>query len=352
MSNQNQDDRAKLTAYETEQVREIAAWKSKPPNPLSELFKRITLPGAKYVEKVIPDDLVRVAIEKAYKASELLDGREAVQRLAGVKDLRELWDKPLDECDRLAFRVSIESQTLATVEGAATGAGGIFTTLIDLPLLFVLSLRTILKIGHCYGYTLNHGRDQRFVLGILIAATSGSLETKRKRLEHLRELEDFLIKETQQEILAEEALSFLFQLEIFEDIPGVGAISGALLNLGFMRRVDLTAQRVFQERWLRHNGKVHTIMPAPIHERYLVGGWAGALERAVYSGSYGLAFGITLPAWIMASLVPLMTNALADGVRDGTAADSEAVDQALNGPPATAHSSVNTSASTPSPASA
>jgi hypothetical protein len=299
MSNPNQADLTQLTAYETEQVRQIAAWKSKPPNPLSELVKKITLTGAKYVEKVIPDDLVRVATEKAYKASELLDAREAVQRLAGVKDLRELWDKPLEECDRLAFRVHIESQTLATLEGAATGAGGVFTTLLDVPLLFVLSLRTILKIGHCYGYRLEHGKDQRFVLGVLIAATSGSLDTKRKRLDQLRELEHLLIEETQEEILAEEALSFLFQLEIFEDIPGVGAISGAWLNLSFMRRVDHTAQRVFQERWLRHNGKVQTIMPALVHERHVVGGWAGALGRAAYSGCYGLAFGVTLPAWIV-----------------------------------------------------
>jgi hypothetical protein len=318
MSNHNQETRSKLTPYETEQVWQIAAWKSKPPHPLSELFKRITLPAAKYVEKVIPDELVRVAIEKAYKVSELIAGRKAIERLAGVTDLKELRNKPLEECDSVASRVGVEAQTLATVEGAATGAGGVLTTLIDLPLLFVLSLRTILKIGHCYGYPLDHEKDRRFVLGVLIAATSGSLDTKRRRLEQLRDLEDLLIAETQQEIVAEEALSLLFQLEIFEEIPGVGAISGALLNMAFMRKVGHTAQRVFQERWLRHNEKVHRILPAPIHERHLVGGWAGALGRAVYSGSYGLAFGVTLPVWMVASLVPMMANALADGHRNGS----------------------------------
>ena len=47
MSNSIKDNGAKLTEYEAEQVRQIAAWKSKPPNPLSELFKKITIPGAK-----------------------------------------------------------------------------------------------------------------------------------------------------------------------------------------------------------------------------------------------------------------------------------------------------------------
>ena len=115
----------------------------------------------------------------------------------------------------------------ATVEGAATGAGGVLTTVIDIPLLFILSLRTILRIGHCYGYTLDHPHDQKFVLGVLIAATSGSLATRRKRLDQLREIEHLLVEETQEEILADELLSLLFQLEIFEEVPGVGLISGA-----------------------------------------------------------------------------------------------------------------------------
>jgi hypothetical protein len=44
---------AELTDYERDQVRQIAAWKSEPPNPLAGMFKRITLPGAKVVEQVI-----------------------------------------------------------------------------------------------------------------------------------------------------------------------------------------------------------------------------------------------------------------------------------------------------------
>ncbi len=59
MSVANQDARAKLTAYEAAQVQEIAVWKSKGPNLLSELVKGMTMPGAKLVEKVLPDNLVQ-----------------------------------------------------------------------------------------------------------------------------------------------------------------------------------------------------------------------------------------------------------------------------------------------------
>ncbi|MFI5454309.1 MAG: EcsC family protein [Isosphaerales bacterium] len=308
MSTQSKAARAKLTPYESEQVERIAAWKSMPPHPFSELFKRIALPVAKAVERVLPDRVVRMAIEKAYDASEMLAGQADIKLQAGVRDLRDMLHKPLEECDGLADQVSAGSQAWATVQGAATGAGGVLTTLIDIPLLFVLSLRTIVKIGHCYGYPLEGTLERRLVLGLLITATAGTLETKHKRLEQLKELEDLVIEETQEEILSEEALSVLFQLEIFDGVPGVGVISGALLNLAFLRRVDRTAMRVFQERWLRDNGKIRTIAPAATHARDLAPGWSGAFGRAAHAGVYTLGFGAALPVCFVASLFKPMDN--------------------------------------------
>ncbi len=319
--------RSELTAYEEEQVRRIAAWKSEPPNPLTELWKRISLPVARAIEKIIPDRMVRVAIEKAYDATDWLAGQEAVKRRAGVRDLTELKHKPLEECDALAAGVGASAQTLALVEGAATGAGGVYTTLLDVPLLFVLAVGSIRKIGHCYGYSLDARKDRHFVLGVLVAAMAGWLEVRRERIHHLRELEDLLIVETQEDIVAEEALSFLFQLEIFEDVPGIGAASGAALNWFFIRRVNETARMVFQERWLRDNGRVEHIEPAEAPAWYLAGGWTGAFNRAAYSGFYCLGFGVTLPVYAVGALFRPMDNALTRGLRDGAAAAIERASQ-------------------------
>ena len=103
----------KLSAYESEQVRRIAAWKSEPPNPLNELWKRVSLPVAREVERLIPDAIVRAAIIKAYDVSELLAGQEAIKRRAGVRDLAELKHKPLEECDALAAGVERSAEALA-----------------------------------------------------------------------------------------------------------------------------------------------------------------------------------------------------------------------------------------------
>ena len=237
--------------------------------------------------------------------------------------------KPLEECDRLANRVGTGSQAVSVIEGAATGVGGPLTTLIDIPLLFVLSLRTILKIGHCFGYPLDRPRDRRYVLAVLLAAMSGSLTTRQERLGRLRDIEDWLGEEVELDVVAEEIASFLFQLEAFGDVPGVGVASGALLNLWLIRRVDATARRVFQERWLRDNGKLDWVEPAEATDRSLAPGWSGALTRAAYSGFYYIGFGVALPAWFVSSWFRPLDNPLTRGGRDGASAARDGVDQLL-----------------------
>ena len=291
-------DRALLTSYEIEQIREIANWKSEPPNALSELWKRLTLPGASLIERVIPDRWVVVAIEKCCDLAENLSNPEEIKCRASVDDLIRQRLRPLEECDRLAEKVARRALALGTIEGALTGAGGFLTTIVDIPLLFVLSVRTILRIGYCYGYRLDGPGYRQYVLGVLITAVAGSAETRRHRLDRLHEVEDWIIRETQEEIIIEEFTAVMFQFELFGLVPGVGIISGGLLNLAFLSRVEETSRRAFQERWLRDNCKIDHIEPALQHPRLLVTGWAGAFGRVVDAGCFALGFGMTLPILI------------------------------------------------------
>ena len=66
------------------------------------------------------------------------------------------------------------AQGVATVEGGLTGAGGIWTTVLDVPILFALCLRTIIKIGHCYGYALDRPNDRAWVLIAFAIALSST----------------------------------------------------------------------------------------------------------------------------------------------------------------------------------
>jgi hypothetical protein len=294
--------RNELTEYEKEQIERIAAWKSEPPNIVAESWNLLVLQATKLVTKFVPEAAVRLAIESSYTAAEKLAGRQNVAHRAGVGDITELRGKPLEECDRLAGQVAMTARALAVAEGAVTGVGGVVTTAIDVPLLFASALRTILRIGYCYGYPADAATDRYFNLGILTIATAGSLATRLERLDQLKDLEEILIEETQVDLIRSELLSFLFQLEVFEEVPGIGVISGALLNLNFMHQVDVTARKVFQERWLKDNGKITDIAAAESLPRNLALGWAGLAGRALYSTVYKVSFGVTVPAYAAISM--------------------------------------------------
>jgi hypothetical protein len=310
--------RRKLSAYENQQVQEIAIWKSEPPNPLSEMWKMLVVPVAKVVEKVVPDSMVRFAIERTYDASALLAIQKDIVSQSGIKELSELRGKPLEECDRLSKRVGVIAESLAALEGIATGLGGMWTTAIDVPLVFVLAIRTIIKIGHCYGYTLDQPKDRPFVLGILLVASSGSLETRRDRLSQLKDEEDYLLAETQMEVVKQELLSFLFQLEIFEEVPGIGAVTGGYFNLTFLQRIELTARRIFQERVLLDTGRIKgEIEPVDVPARQLAPGWGGAMGRAAYGGCYCAGYAAGLPFWLAAVMMPSINMSFGRGLRDG-----------------------------------
>ena len=329
MSSATEINGSVLNEYEAAQVREIAAWKSEPPHPISELFRKTSLPVTRAIERMIPDAVMRAAVEKAIDLAKKEAGFDDVKRLAGVDEITRMQEKSLEECDGIARQLVTLSRRVSMVDGAVTGSGGGLTTLVDVPLLFLLSLRTILKVGHCYGYPLNQPRDTQFILGVLLTSSSGSLETRRVRLDQLKEVEDWLVEETQEDLLAEELASLLFQLEVFDQVPFIGAVSGALLNLAFIRRVDITARHVFQERWLRDHGKVDVIEPAETHERNLAGGWRGVLSRAGYSGCYYVGFGATFPVYMLAEMIGTRDNVLTQGLRDGARAATARVDRFL-----------------------
>ena len=271
-------------------------------------------PGDRGVE-VAAAEPVRRAVQKSHPAGDRAGGAGPARRprQGGIDRTYDIAhhtaegvappERSLEECDAEAIQVGSTANGIALAEGALTGAGGPITTLLDLPLLFGLSLRTIVRIGRCYGFPLDQECDRKFVLGVLIAAASGSLAVRLDRLGQLRDVEDWFLQETQEEIITNEAAALLFQLEIFEEVPAVGAISGGLLNLAFIRRVELTSRRVFQERWLHRRGKVDVIAPYETHARVLAHGWAGALVRAAHAGGYGVGYATALPFWLLAALV-------------------------------------------------
>ena len=147
---------------------------------------------------------------------------------------------------------------------------------IDVPALIILALRTINKIGLCYGYTIKSKEDEEFMLGILSLASANSVEEKAMALTTLKQIEMIIAKQTWKKItqsasakqLSKEGgiiaiKSLVKQLGInitkrkaLASIPLIGVGIGGSMNAWYIREIGWVARRMYQEKWLLENKKI------------------------------------------------------------------------------------------------
>jgi hypothetical protein len=302
--------------YEAAQIAAIATWKSAAPSRLAAAIDTATAPVTWMVGHFIPRRVVARLVTSMERVASKADSVGEVARAAGVADITELSTAPLSFCDRLAAGFSARAERFAVVESAAFSLGG---PLFHVPQQLIAALRSIARIGHCYGYRLDSTADHAIVIDILEIAM---LQNPAERQDVLRRLhyaidthadsiegEQELIERTSRNMLAEEALDF---------IPVVGSAVSFLFDSTFMHSVDETARRIFQERWLRDNGRVEGIEPASGSVRKSSFGEFGlALGQLMYTSGAILGFTVTVPAAVVRSLVGRRPNPVASAARAG-----------------------------------
>ena len=236
------------TPYEREQLLAIAEWKADSPGVVSNALGKAAAPAVSLVQKFVPDVAIRGALGSANWLAEKLADTKDIKRRGGVEHVTQLREGSLEACDALANRVHNWSVALAVGEGGGTGAAGALGLAADLPLIVTLSLRTIHKIGLCYGYECSDASDRKFILGVLAASGANSAEEKAAALEMLRagQLDEGISMQS----LAKQLGVNLARRKVLQSIPLVGAGVGAGVNGWLIREVGWAARRAFQERWL------------------------------------------------------------------------------------------------------
>ena len=306
-----------LTDYEALQVRQIAEWKSTSPSRLSELVDLATAPLTWVVGHFIPKGVVTKLVTSMESIAEKADSQQEVMEAANASDVLDLKNRSLEECDRLASRFSARAERFAVVESTAAGLGG---PLFHIPQQLIASLRSIMRIGHCYGYPLTRPVDRLVIIDILEIAMVQQPPERQAVLRDLFEAaaaresslegEADLIARTSRNMIAEEALDL---------VPVVGPAVSFLFDCTFMQSVDQTAHRVFQERWLRHNGLVTAIPPAEgVYRRSSLQEFGLALGQLLYTSGAVVGFTATFPGAFVQKLVGRRKSPVSLGCRHGT----------------------------------
>ncbi|WP_314622977.1 EcsC family protein [uncultured Selenomonas sp.] len=258
-----------LTNYEEDQVNEILQWKQQEPSVVAKGLGVLMKPLAMVLQILIPNSVIRGALNSANDAGAFLADEEDICRDGHVQSVEELKHKDLAVSDRLADEVHNWAIAIAMAEGGGAGALGAPGMAIDIPALLLLSTRTIHKIGLCYGYKAVSEEEKIFALNILSVAGSNSMKEKQAALAELLILKNTL--KIPWKKMGEKGMHGMFlklirelckQLGInftkrkaAQAIPIVGAGIGALANGDFIRDVGYAARRSYQERWLTENHK-------------------------------------------------------------------------------------------------
>lgn len=100
---------AELTPYESQQIEEIANWKSERASLAMSAYRAITNPLTNVFARVLPVPLVRALIAKAQVHAETHDGMAEMLDGFGVSDFRQLFNESLeihqvDNAARRAFQ--------------------------------------------------------------------------------------------------------------------------------------------------------------------------------------------------------------------------------------------------------
>ncbi|HUR39599.1 MAG TPA: EcsC family protein [Verrucomicrobiae bacterium] len=258
-----------MTPYEQKVLKAIRAWEAEEPGWGTRLLAKPGSKVAQMVQVVVPPAAVRAALLGADKLGRKLSDERSILKRAGVDTLADLRIGELEACDRLAKTVSRRATTLGGATGAIFGVAGAAGLVADIPTLLTLALRTVHRIGFCYGEQGGAEDERRTGIAIFALVSANSAEEKRRALAALRGGDAALdaawrdgVERVAERELAKEATVYSLQnlartigvnlgrRKAAGAIPVLGAAVGGAVNAWYLSDVAQVARHVFQERWL------------------------------------------------------------------------------------------------------
>ena len=272
MENEQKEKRTP-TEYEKSEIRDMKKWEQEPPGVVNRALGKALTPVSWVTQRVIPKKAIEGCLNLANAAGSALADKGDILRDGEVSNISDLRNVKMEVCDKLANSVHNYALSFAAVEGGATGFFGLVGMVVDIPSLITFALRSIHKIGLCYGFESVSHEDEKFIFGIMAAAGANNPTEKMTAIATIRSIQQILVKTTWKK-MAETAAQKTFSKEAgiiairnlakqlginitkrkaLQAIPFFGAGVGAGMNAQYINDVCWAARREFQRRWLDEN---------------------------------------------------------------------------------------------------
>ena len=169
--------------------------------------------------------------------------------------LEEAAKLPLSTMDQAVEKLTGNRKKLATIQGASTGIGGIFTLTIDIPLLLGLQLKTLQDIAICYGYDPKDKKERLFIVKCLqfVSADIVGKQSILMQLSRFDDKDDSAKREVLSEIQGwrEVVFSYRDQMgwkKLFQMIPIAGLVFGAFINRSAVNDIAEAGKMLYRKR--------------------------------------------------------------------------------------------------------
>lgn len=173
------------------------------------------------------------------------------QNIFAISDIGNI---PLEEMIALSDKLQKERVKLATVQGASTGFGGIFTLAIDIPFILGMALKTLQEIAIIHGFDPNDKMERIFIVKCL-QFTSADIVGKEAILEEISSMHDNQqVSETMiSQLQGWQEVFFTYRdqmgwKKLFQMVPIAGMTFGAYANKGMMQDVAETGIMLYRKR--------------------------------------------------------------------------------------------------------
>jgi len=238
-----------MKTYEQQVQEQLFQWGKKVMQK-SSLLNRLSKRAQTKVNELIPDKVHEVITESIKKMTQAaLFGSDF---LTPGKDVSLL---SLEKREKLVLEKIKMYKRMAAIEGAGTGAGGIFLGLADFPLLLSIKMKFLFEVAVLYGFDTKKYEERLFILHVFQLAFSSD-EHRRYiyRIIQQWEKEKERLMDVDWRVFQQEYRDYIDFVKMLQLVPGIGAVVGAVANYNLLDHLGETAMNCYRFRLLTKRG--------------------------------------------------------------------------------------------------
>ncbi|MGF9727252.1 EcsC family protein [Bacillus safensis] len=171
-----------------------------------------------------------------------------------IQRIEDIGKAPIEMMDAISEHMGKNRTNLATVQGATTGVGGVFTLAADIPAVLGLSLKTLQDIAVTYGYDPKNKEERVFIIKCL-QLNSADVVGKKSILKELKSYHasegkhENMISQIQgwREVVYNYRDSFGWK-KLFQLVPIAGILFGAVSNRSQLKGIAETGMMQYRKR--------------------------------------------------------------------------------------------------------